>query len=1029
MNVVSLHQCFLGTLQANAEIRTQAEQQLKSAQKERGFLACCLDILNSADIELPVKKACLIYFKNIIIKNWRENGSIDHDEKPIVRERLLATIVHSDRSTKAIFIPILNEILVTDYPTEWPDFLDSTTRLFANPNDLDSLYTGMLCFSELCRKYRWMKNEDRSSQLDSIIKQYFSSLLQIGGQIISDSASSDSHWQLPEILKLILKSYKFVTYLDLPEPLQEEEAISNWIGFHVAVMNISLPSSAMQLDEEERHLSPWVKSQKWAYANILNIYVRYGSKGWLSDGSYTQFRALFSSSVVPELLKTYFGKIEEWRQGHRWISDASLYHIISFIEHAVTRKSSWGIIQPFLNNLISELAFPIFYPKDSVLELFEDDPQEYIMMTFTIEETSNSPVTAVRNLIATLAEKRKDTALEPILQFAYGKLNSLTSEQDTINVARQRESALRIIGCISSQLVEEQSPFKDQMEAFLSALVFPNFKSRFGFLRARTCNVSSKFSKLSFTDPNNLSVLFQGVMNCFNDSGHLPVQFEGALAIQSFIDFPQFKEALGSIIVPTTEKLLTLSGAIDSDLIPSVIQSCVENYSEQLEPFGISLTAKLSEQLMKLLEELNEAQSADPDDFDSDELGSKTNAALGIFSTLLTVLLYFENSAQKIAKLEQIYAPVLHYVLAKDLDSFFAETFEMLENTTFLTRNVSPTMWSLFEDSLRALMNSDLSLNLEDAMPALKNYMVYGASTIKTNSEYQQAMIGMVMKVFNKDGDFAPDDVMNAAELSTYIILALDSNSAGPYVPHLVKKSLEMMTFEEAEQPGNVYKIIIANVIIASLVVDPNHCLQTLIETSSTDSFFNLWNELCTSYKRVFDMKLSIMGLLSFLSIDMESLSQMNLEGVIPQFGKNLTILLTAVPKAISELEKKRKEMADTDGSNEITDEFIFGDNDEDSDEDENNEQENRDLAEAAETGGFVLDDDYIEQYGFATDDTFDEDPYANTPLDNLNIFKTFKDFILSVQASDSNKYSSIISQLNPEQMDTISNIVQIASN
>lgn len=1027
MNAVSLHQCFLGTLQADAGIRTQAEQQLKSAQKERGFLSCCLDILNSTDIELPVKKACLIYFKNIIIRNWRESGKIDHDEKPIVRERLLATIAHSERSTKAIFVPILNEILVNDYPADWPDFLNTTARLFADPNDLDSLYTGMLCFSELCRKYRWMKNEDRAAQLDPIISQYFPSLLQIGGQIISDSASSDGHWQLPEILRLILKAYKFVTYLDLPQPLQEKEEISNWIGFHVAVMNISLPSSVMRMDEEERHLSPWVKSQKWAYANVMNIYVRYGSKGWLSDGSYIQFRALFSSSIVPELLKTYFCKIEEWRQGNRWISDASFYHIISFIEHAVTRKSSWGIIQPFLNNLISELAFPIFYPRDSTLELFEDDPQEYIMMIFTIEETSNSPVTAVRNLIATLAEKRKDVALEPILQFAYGKLNTLTSAQDTLDVARQRESALRIIGCISSQLVEEESPVRDQMEAFLSALVFPNFKSQFGFLRARTCNVSSKFSKLSFSDPANLSTLFQGVMNCFNDSGHLSVQFEGALAIQSFINFPQFKEALGSIIVPTTEKLLTLSGTIDSDMIPSVIQSCVENYSEQLEPFGISLTAKLSEQLMKLLEELNEAQNADPEDFDSDELGSKTNAALGIFSTLLTVLLYFENSAEKISKLEQIYSPVLHYVLTNDLDSFFAETFEMMENTTFLTRNVSPVMWSLFEDSLSALISSDLSLNLEDAMPALKNYMVYGASTMKTNSEYQQAIIGMVMKVFSKDGDFAPDDVMNAAELSTYIILALDSNTAGPYVPHLVKKSLEMMTFEEAEQPGNIYKIIIANVIISSLVIDPNHCLQTLIETNSIESFFKLWTELCASYKRVFDMKLSIMGILSFLNIDLESLTQMNLGGLIPQLGKNLAVLLTQIPKAISELEKKRKEMADT--NNEITDDFILDDTDDESEEDENNEQEGKDLAEAAETGGFVLDDDYIEQYGFATDDSFDEDPYANTPLDNLNIFKTFKDFILSMQSSDSNKYNSIISELSPEQKDTLSNIVQIASN
>ncbi|QPG76986.1 hypothetical protein FOA43_004380 [Brettanomyces nanus] len=1028
MNVGTLHQCFLGTLQADSGIRTNAEEGLKEAAKTQGFLAACLDILDSSDVELPVKKACLIYFKNVIIRNWESGKNIDNDEKPIVRDRLVTTIVHSERSMKSIFVPVLNEVLVADYPQQWPSFLPTAVSLMSNSNDLDSLYTGILCFSELCRKYRWMKNPDRSAELDPIIVQYFPSLLHIGKQLVSDPAAHDSHWEVGEIVKLIMKCYKFVTYMDMPLPLQENNTDAGWITFHVETMNMNLPPSAMKMDEDERYLNPWVKAQKWAYANIFNIYVRFGSKGWLASSTYDKFRTFFSGNVVPGLLKVYFEKIQEWRQQGRWISDACFYQIISFIEHAVTKKSAWQLIRPYMNTLITDLAFPLLCPRDSTLDLFENDPQEYILMTFAIEETKNSPITAARNMISTLVEKRKEVALQPVLQFAYEKLSSLATAPDVLETAKQKESALRLIDAISRQLVEDESPVKSQLEEFLATSVFPNFKSQYGFLRARTCDVSSKFDKVDFTQPQNLSILFQGVINCFNEVDHIPVQFEAAMAIQAFIDFPQFKEALGLIIVATTEKLLTLSNEIDSDVIPAVIQSCVENYSEQLEPFGVNLMCKLTEQLMRILSELNDAQNSNVDDYDTDELGTKTNAALGLFSTVITVLLYFENSAEKISNLEQIYAPMIQYVLRNDLDSFFAEAFEMIENTTFLTRSVSPIMWSLFEDSMTALMNSDLSLNLEDAVSALKNYLMYGGTTFKENKQYEQAIMQMVMKVFTTEGDFAADDMLNAAEIATYFVLALNADTAGPFVPHLVKEALRLISSDDVEHSSNIFKTILANVIIASMVIDPNDCIQTLFEQNAFDQFFNLWTKLCAGYKRVFDLKLSILALISFLNIDSKSLTQMDLGKFVPQSGINLAVLLTEIPQAISDLEKKRKEFNSEEAKfNDST--FIpAGIHDDDDDDDWEDENEEENLDDLTGESELVMDSDYLDQFGFSTEEGLDDDPYVNTPLDNLNVFKTFKDFMFTTQSGDTEKYSQILSVLTTNQQHTLSNIVQIAS-
>lgn len=1027
MDVTTLHRCFLGTLEADANVRTQAEQGLTQAEATAGFMSACLDIVNSSDVELPVKKACLIYFKNFVIRRWAED-KVDNDEKPQVRDRIIVTIVGVKRSMKNLFLPVLNEILTCDYPDKWPNYLPQTLELLGNTTDLNILFTGALCFSELCRKFRWSKNNVRSQQLDPIIVQYFPALLNIGKELVSTAGTSDGNWEVGEIVKLVLKCYKFVTYIDLPVPLQEGALLKDWIEFHVQVINMDLPATVIQVDEDERSQNSWVKAQKCAYANLNNLYMRFGSKGWLATTSYDQFREVFSTQVVPALLKVYFEKIDQWFNGHRWISSASFCHIISFLEHGIIRKQTWAFIEPYLNVLISNLAFPLLSPNDETLELFENDPQEYIMTTFALEESKNSPVLAATNMISTLAEKRKDVALQPILQFAYQKLESLHGN-DTLEAAKQKESALRLIGAISQELVEDNCPIKPQLEQFLATYIFPNFKSRMGFLRARTCDVSAKFDQVSFQDPQNLSTLFQGVIDCFNETDQLPVQFEAALAVQAFIDFPQFKEALGSIIVETTEKLLVLSNEIDSDVIPAVIQSCVENYSEKLEPFGINLMSKLTEQLMRLLVELNETQNANPDDFDSDELGTKTNTALGLYSTIITVLLYFENSADKVASLQEIYAPMLQYVLRQGLDSFFAETFEMIENTTFLTRTVSPTMWSIFEDSVTALLESDLSLNLEDAMPALKNYMVYGGAMLKENEQYRQAIMHILMKVFDTDdGDFTSDDIIQASELSTYFLLALDCQSAEEYIPYLIKESFKWVSSDDPEYTTPAFKTVMVDIVVASIVVHGNAAVDTLVAQNAFESFFQLWTQMCPKFKRVLDLKLSILGLMSLFGVASDSFQRAHLDRFLAQGGQNLALLLTEIPKAINDMEKKRKEFAEDEFQ---TPGFLLpagagAPEDGDDSAEAEFDEENFDLE--AEDLDDLLDKDYMNQFGFITGGDLEEDPYASTPLDHINVFRSFKVFLQLMQESCPAIYSGLVSTLDQQQQSTLSNIIRIAS-
>ncbi|ODV83793.1 hypothetical protein CANARDRAFT_9353 [[Candida] arabinofermentans NRRL YB-2248] len=1026
MDINALHECFLGTLQADQQVRRQAEDQLKQAGKTIGFCGACLDILSAPEVNPVVKKSCAIYLKNKIIKDWAQ--VIDPDEKPIIRDRIIPTIVHLERQLKNQFIPVLNVLISYDYPSNWPSFLPITLSLFEDMSDIQKLYTGVLCLSELTRHYRWKTNEQRSDELDPFITQYFPSILQLGKLIVADPTTYQGSYEAGEIVKLIVKCYKFSTYYDLPKPLQSQQSLVDWGTFHVELINMKLPQNVMDLDSEDRSLSPWVKSQKWAYANLFRLFQRYGYKSLSKRFTYDEFSETFTKSFVPEILKVYFMKLEQWKNGEAWISDASIFHLISFLEQGIVQKQSWALIKPHALTLVSEVAFPLLCPSEDTLDMFENDPNQYIHVMLDTYEDPNSPQTAVLSFLYILVEKRTKSTLEPILQFIYEKLSSFSGVPETLEVAKQKEAALRIIGSISLFLTSSKSTVLSQMEQFLAAFVLPNFQSEHAFLRARTCEVASKFENLKFTQEQTLSTLFHGVLNCFNSPDSLPVQLEGALAIQAFMGFNQFKEALGSIIIETMETLLALSNKVDSDAVSGVIQECVENYSEQLQPFGDHLMAELSSQLLRYLVEISEAADADPNTVDRGAEEDKQMAAFGVFSTMVTVLLYFEDP-EMISKLEQSYAPVIEFTFTHDLEDFYKEAFDLIENTTFMMRDVSPSMWKLFESMMVAVSNNDVLMCLDDMSASLRNYMVYGSATLKANKHYQDAIFQLITGVFNMDpdeDDVGANDIITAAKLASNFILSLDSESVSPYISSLVKDVFRLLSLEDKAHSSPRYRSLLLNVVVSALIIDPSSCLQILVESNTTEQVLSLWFSLIPSLKGVFDLKLSILGFLSLFNIGLNDLKSLKIDGLLPQFGSSLATLFSELPKAIKDMEKRRSEYT---SDPDINGDVFENEDDEgfDEDGDDGNTAADDYLQFLDQQSEITAGSSFASQFGLE-DDEDDEDPYSNTALDNINVFKAFKDRFVSIQSTDPTKYSMIVSTLTGEQQDILTNIINIAS-
>lgn len=998
MEAQQLLACFSGTLEADQAVRKHSETQLRSWIATDGFLAGCLDIIASDDGEIssPVKKAAAVYFKNHIVRNWSVVGTqtISDNDKNAVRHRILPTIVAADHQLKQQLVPVLRTLISKDFPADWPNLLTETGQLLQQVPQEDvgdasflRLYTGILAFAEISRKFRWVTNKERQQQLSQILV-VFPHLLSLGNSII---AHPDSLTELrAEILKLILKAYKFVTYLDLPLELQEPAVFAAWGEFHGLVINLPTPAYVQNCDEQLRSMLEFSKTVKWSIANLFRLFTRYASESLSRKFTYTAFQENFTTNFLPHLMSNYLAVIDQWCHSKKWLPEPALYHLIEFLSHLVTQKPLWAMLQPYAETLVSHFVFPLVCPDENALEIFDTDPHEYIHTNFDIYDEFNSPDIAALGFLATLVQKKKKLTLEPSMTFIYNHLSQLVAD-DSLEAAQKKEGLLRMVGALADYLIVRSLPYFPQMEQFVGSLVLPLLNSSHQFLRARTLEVVQKFSDLELQDEQVIMSISQGVLTNF-ESDSLPVRLEAALGIQSFLHLEAFKTTLAQVIVPTMLKLLALLSEIDNDAIAMVMQECVENFSEQLQPFGVELMGKLTEQLLRLITEVHQASQVDIDDFDgvSDQL-DKVMAAVGLLNTMITVLLSFENSREVCIRLEQVFAPAVEYILVNMVDDFFGEVAELMENSTFLLRAVTPTMWRFFELLYACFEDGEALMYVEELMPCLHNLVLYGKDDMVKNPQLSDRFFKIYVLVFDGDANaIGLNDLAHACELAQTLVLCLQTEALR-YTSHFVKTSME--TYSAVKSTGlvgnNNFDVNIHDVVLAALVYDCNQTLQTLHQSGYLGHFFERWFKLVPQLRRVYDLKLSMLALISVVS----SSEVLLVELALQHAGNALAQIMERLPKLIADLENKRKNFtekgldwnlefyddATEDGFSDLEAYGEIDGNEDTSDYIQFLQQENSKLKHA----GYFDDED----------DQVVEDPLATNPLEAINTFEVFKQF------------------------------------
>ena len=99
------------------------------------------------------------------------------------------------------------------------------------------------------------------------------------------------------------------------------------------------------------------------------------------------------------------------------------------------------------------------------------------------------------------------------------------------------------IGTIGSVLLKKKM-YKEQMEPMIVQYVFPEFQSPHGFLRARACWLLQRLENIKFRQEDNLVQAMNCVQRALLTEDQLPVKFEAAMTLSSFIASQEQAESM-----------------------------------------------------------------------------------------------------------------------------------------------------------------------------------------------------------------------------------------------------------------------------------------------------------------------------------------------------------------------------------------------------------------------------------------------------------------------------------------------------
>ncbi|KAF5377980.1 hypothetical protein D9615_006718 [Tricholomella constricta] len=1027
MDLQTLSDLFATTINPDPNVRKAGELQIRKVGNEEGMITALLQIIAADSIDLATRQACSVWLKNRVhllygldVSSTRraDQANIASSDREALRANILPLLAASpSRSITLQIANTLKSVVAHDFPERWPGLLDEIKRLLSSSN-IREVHAGCVAVLEAVRAFRF---RPMTSVIPQIVAEVFPILVNIASQMLQTPPTAAT--EIPTMLHLILKTYRTSIVVNLSPHQQDKDSLVPWGQLLFAVVNLQIPKDAVPEDEDERERCEWWKVKKWAYAILGRLFHRFGNPSQLPTAmkkDYGAFAQHFVTNFAPEILSTYLNQVQLFVSNQAWLSKKCQYQIFQFFTECIKPKSTWVLLKPSFETLVSSFVFPQLSFNETKKALWEGDPVDYVRISVDEYESFATPVSAATSFLFSLASNRTKTTFMPILSFINTVLRSNSP-------APQRFGALNMTAALAPWMMRHPD-VKGNMEAFIMQFVTPEFTSSEPYLRAIACEVIGTVTKsgLAWSNEENLNINFRAIATALDDP-EFPVKVNAALALTELVvAHESVKIAVGPQVGKVIQDLLKLSDETDLDILNHSMEVMVDAFQTELLPVAAQLTARLCESYLRLAKESLAQEEADVDletlvsDVDED----KTFAAMGVAKTISTIISSVDSSPEILVQIQEVIIPIILFTLENKVLDLFDNVYDLVDSLTFKLRSIAPSMWPIFEQTYK-LFKSDAVDFLEEMLPSLDNFVSYGSDFIKTRPDYKQMLVDIYTTSITNN-QLGENDRVNGSKLAESILLNL-RGSVDDSLQTIIATALDQLDKTETAS----LRLANLEVLINTVLYNPSAALHLMeaYRPGMARVFFDRWFAAINSENllpRVHDKKLSILALCALLELAPGAVPE-SLQSGWPGIVGGILRIFKDLPQAIADRKALEEALQDESDDDEFIEEKILNFNedeedvwDEDSAYLEMLANEGARLREKQEKTVDGVDSD-------SEDEDIEEELGYISALDTVDPYVSFKQALTTFQLQNGPSYQVATTALTVEQQTLLMEVMRTA--
>ncbi|KAL3944079.1 MAG: hypothetical protein SGBAC_001863 [Bacillariaceae sp.] len=905
MDVEQLHIVLQQSFSPDANLRVPAEETVRNLKHVKGSTTLLLQVAAEAKVQFEVRQAASIQLKNICRECWAERVNfagfplttdgkkpplLDEEDKARIRPGLVAALLaEAEKSLRDLLAETLHTIVIHDFPQNWPDLIPallSTIQQGANdPSQALRVHNSLLALRKVCKRYEY-KSKDQRGPLNEIVNQAFPLLLPLAQRLSApEEHALEAAMMLKQILKIFWSSTQF--YLpgsdgNGPSPaLANPQSMQPWLDILQRALVKPLPEASTGLEPknqptslEDRNAWPWWKVKKWAVQIMSRLFSRYGIPSYAEDDA-KEFAKYFSQNVATQFLGPVCETLN-LRPSGQFCTDRVVHLCLTFVDLAVELSSTYKLLKPHLDFLLYQVCFPTMCLTQEDIEVFENDPHEFVHKQNSPLADFYDPRMSAITLVTDLVKHRGQDVTQSLL----GRLTEILQRYNAAPPESknhvEKDGALLTFGSLSKFLLAKEK-YALELEGLLVTSVFPDFNSPVAFLRYRACWMVQQFSTVRWSDDgSNLRNLLQLNLQRLSDPA-LPVQIEASKSLRYLIEADGAEQTLLPVLPQLLTEYFRIMNEIGNDEVVSALQVLLDKFGDHIEPHAHQLVSQLSNAF-------NQYCTAGEDDDDDDA----AMAAAQCLECIATVLKGICDQPSIMKNLEPLLIPLILKIMGNDGEyiEYLECALDILTFLTYFPDTISPELWQAF--SLIYVAFDQWAYDYLNMMvPCLQSYIAKApdfflqgqAQLPEGNIPYIDLIVSMVAKTVTNDKASESE-----CRYALSLFMSLLHNCHGKidmYLTIINEISLGKLG-QQVNADIPLTRISIYQILGSALYYNPQLELVELEKRGVTQQVFGKWMKDVETMDRWLPRKLTILGMSSILSLPVASLPP-SLQSSIPQ--------------------------------------------------------------------------------------------------------------------------------------------------